>query len=809
MNQNPTVEELVQRITALEETLDGYRKEKDTLKKSLDRYRSIVKNTSEAIVVIQNEKIKLANAVAVNMSGFPLNGQPGAARSFLEWVHPDDREAVVQNYAKRIQGEKVPSQYDVRLLDKEKNYRWMSVRPVAMTWEGEPASLVFMSDVSKRRQVEEELKQSERNYREIFNSTNEAIFIHQIETGDILDVNKAMCDVFGYSKEEAVKLTVDDISQGDPPYSHTEINQWMKKAANEGPQLFEWMARRKNGEYFWAEVNLKKAQIGSQTYVLAVARDINTRKMAEESLLESEEKYRVLVENASQGIMIIQGNRIVYANPRIKQFFPSIEGKVFPDDFIDILDPEYMDAAIQRFQRISQQKENPSSENEYSIIDIEGNRRWVQTYSTNISYSGEPAIMTFMADISERKKVETELKENEERYRQAIENSPNPIFSVDGSGAIKMWNRACETVFKYEKDIINHHYQKLLSESEDHDAVQAMISNVFQGHSMSDIDLSFKCKDGKERFMVSRLYPVYDSEKQIQGCVFGNTDITERKLAEEALRDSEYRYRMLTQNLPGIVYRIMMREDNHIIFFNDLLQPLTGYKAEELQFGKYCGMEPFILTEDRERVVDIVRSAVEEEAAFEVHYRFMHKNGSVKWFHENGKPVYGDDGKPLYIDGLIFDVTKRKQAEEALEDSKAQKQAILDASVDAIMQLDKDMKIIWANKKAAEMINEVPGNLVGRRCHKIYYDSDEPCKGCFGVQTFQTGVIETGTIAHKGMAGVDEYYWEHFAVPLKDDNGRVYSIIEISRNVTDKVKAENRIKASEERFRQLSESTWE
>ncbi|MBW1641418.1 MAG: PAS domain S-box protein [Deltaproteobacteria bacterium] len=417
--------------------------------------------------------------------------------------------------------------------------------------------------------------------------------------------------------------------------------------------------------------------------------------------------------------------------------------------------------------------------------------------------------MTFMADISERKKVETELKENEDRYRQAIENSPNPIFSVDGSGAIKMWNRACETVFKYEKDIINHHYQKLLSESEDHDAVQAMISNVFQGHSMSDIDLSFKCKDGKERFMVSRLYPVYDSEKQIQGCVFGNTDITERKLAEEALRDSEYRYRMLTQNLPGIVYRIMMREDNHIIFFNDLLQPLTGYKAEELQFGKYCGMEPFILTEDRERVVDIVRSAVEEEAAFEVHYRFMHKNGSVKWFHENGKPVYGDDGKPLYIDGLIFDVTKRKQAEEALEDSKAQKQAILDASVDAIMQLDKDMKIIWANKKAAEMINEVPGNLVGRRCHKIYYDSDEPCKGCFGVQTFQTGVIETGTIAHKGMAGVDEYYWEHFAVPLKDDNGRVYSIIEISRNVTDKVKAENRIKASEERFRQLSESTWE
>ncbi|MCJ7773788.1 MAG: PAS domain S-box protein, partial [Desulfobacterales bacterium] len=809
MDQNPIVEEVAQQVSALEKALDSCREEKKSLEKSLDRYRSIVKNTSEAVVVIQNEKIKLANAVAVNMSGVLLNGQGGVARPFLEWVHPDDRDTVVQNYAKRIQGEKVPPQYDVRLLGKAGNYRWMNVKPVAITWEGEPALLVFMSDVSKRREIEVDLKQSERNYRELFNSTNEAIFIHQMETRDIIDVNKAMCDMFGYSPEEALKLTVEEFSQGESPFSHAEINRWMKKAVTEGPQLFEWMARRKNDELFWVEVNLKRAQIGSRTYMLAVVRDINSRKMAEEALLESEEKYRVLVENASQGIIIIQGNKITYTNRKIKQFFPSLEGKVFPDVLMEILDPEHLDIAIQRFHQMSQQKGIPLQEDEYVAIDPQGKKKWVQTYSTNISYGGEPAIMTFVADISERKKVETELKENEEQYRQAIENSPSPIFSVDPTGAIKMWNHACEIVFKYEKDIIGQHYQKLLSETEDHLAVQAMISNVFQGHSMSDIDLSFQCKDGKERFMVSRLYPMYDSEKQVQGCVFGNTDITERKLAEAALRDSETRYRMLSQNLPGIVYRIMLRENNHIIFFNDLLQPLTGYKAQELQFGKDCTMEPFILPEDSRSVVDVVKNAMEEEAAFEVDYRFMHKNGSIKWFHETGRAVYGDDEKPLYIDGLIFDITKRKQAEEALEDSKTQKQAILDASVDAIMQLDKDMRIIWANKKAAEMIHEVPKNLVGRKCHEIYHDSDEPCKGCFGVKAFQTGDIENGTIPHTGMNGSDEVYWEHFAVPLKDDSGRVYSIIEISRNVTGRVKADKKLKESEERFRQLSEATWE
>lgn len=809
MDQNPTVEELLQKISDLDKALDSYKQEKKILEISLDRYRSIVKNTSEAIVVIQYDRIKLANSVAVNMSGFSLDGQPGATRPFLEWIHPDDREMVVQNYANRAQGEKVPAQYDVRLLDKGKKYRWISVRPVMMTWEGKPALLVFMSDVSKRKKIEKELRQSENNYREIFNSTNEAILIHSIETREILDVNKAMCDMFGYSKDEALKLTVEDISSGEPPYSSTEIDQWREKVADEGSQLFEWKARRKNDEYFWAEVNLKKAHIGSQDYVLAVIRDINTRKLAEEALLESEGKYRALIENASQGIVIIQDNQIVYTNPKIKQFFPSLEGKVFPDDFIDIFDTESLDMAVQKSQHLFQQQDILSQENEYNITDLQGNRRWIQTLSTNISYGGKPAVMTFVADISGRKKAEIELTESEERYRQAIENSPNPVFSVDSKGFIQMWNRSCETVFKYGKEIIGQSYEKLLSETEDHEAVQAMISNVFQGHAMSDMDVSFICKDGKERFMVSRLYPMYDNEKRVKRCVFGNTDITERKIAEMALRDSETRYRMLAQNLPGIVYRVMLRENNHMIFFNDLLQPLTGYKPKELQFGNDCAMEPFILPEEKENIVDIIRSAVKGGTEFEVDYRFMHKNGTVKWFHETGKVIYGDDEKPLYLDGLIFDITHRKQAEEALEESKTQKQAILDASIDVIMQLDQDMRIVWANKRAAEMAGETLEALVGRKCHQFYHNSDKPCEECLGVRAYETGGIEHETMAHDSADGVDTSYWEHFAVPLKDDTGTVYSVIEISRNVTDKVKADNKLKESEERFRQLSEASWE
>lgn len=681
MDQNPTVEALSHRLASLEEELTILRKENNHLKKSLDRYRSIVKNTRDAVVVIQNEKIKLANALAVKMSGLSLNGQQGPNRSFLEWIHPEDRETVISNYTSRLKGKKAPDSYDVRLLDKDQNYRWMSVRPVAMTWEEKPALLVFMSDISKRKQMEEELKELERNYREIFNSTNEAIFVQDMQTRNIVDVNKAAGEMLGYSPEEIKELAVEDFSQGEPPFSHKEIEQWMETAIKEGTQVFEWITRRKDGGLFWTEVNLKKAQIGPQTYMLACVRDVDSRKTAEDALRESEEKYRVLVENARQG----------------------------------------------------------------------------------------------------------------------IENSPNAIFSVDRAGNIQMWNSACESVFQYEKSILGQSYEMLLSEKEDHAAVQAIISNVFQGHSMGDIDLSFQCKNGRERFMVSRLYPMYDSENQVRACVFGNTDITERKLAETALRDSESRYRMLTQNLPGIVYRVLLRENNHMIFFNDLLQPLTGYKAEELQFGKDCAMEPFILSEDREKVVHIVQQAVEDETEFDVDYRVMHKDGSVKWFHETGKVVYGNDREPLYIDGLIFDITERKQAEEALKESEERFKQLSEASWEAIAIHDQGV-LLRANRQFFDLFGYEPEELLHANVFPVIITPQSLQQINEQIDSGGSGPYEVMGLKKDGSAfpmvvrgKTIEYYGKNVWVAA-------------IRDISERKKAEEQIRESEKKYRSIFEN---
>ncbi|MFC1671891.1 PAS domain S-box protein [Planctomycetota bacterium] len=140
------------------------------------------------------------------------------------------------------------------------------------------------------RKLQEEMNEHQRaeaNYHAVFNGINDAIFVHDLETGVILDVNEKMCEMYKCTPETARKLTVGDISSGTPPYSQDDAIQWVKKAASGSPQLFEWHARDVDGTLFWVEVNLKCATIAGTERLLAIVRDVTQRKRNEEELQDA------------------------------------------------------------------------------------------------------------------------------------------------------------------------------------------------------------------------------------------------------------------------------------------------------------------------------------------------------------------------------------------------------------------------------------------------------------------------------------------------------------------------------------------
>ena len=134
--------------------------------------------------------------------------------------------------------------------------------------------------------------------------------------------------------------------------------------------------------------------------------------------------------------------------------------------------------------------------------------------------------------------------------------------------------------------------------------------------------------------------------------------------ARQALVEREQRYRMLTGNLPGIVYRIDLRPDNELLFFNDMLYPMTGHHDKDLKHGKLCVLEAMIIQEDRAAVIANIKDAISKKQPFEIEYRVKHKDGDMRYFVERGRPIYESSGEPEYVDGVILDVTEREAAED-------------------------------------------------------------------------------------------------------------------------------------------------
>ncbi len=161
-----------------------------------------------------------------------------------------------------------------------------------------------------------------------------------------------------------------------------------------------------------------------------------------------------------------------------------------------------------------------------------------------------------------------------------------------------------------------------------------------------------------------------------------------------------------------------------------------------------------------------------------------------------------DKGKPTGILAVCRDITERKRAEEALKASEAQKQALLDASVDRIRLVDLDMKIIWANKTTTKELNIAPEELVGQYCFEVFVGRHRACPGCPTKKALKSGRVEHGIMHRDPSKGAKrEAYWDNYAVPIKNESGDIVSLVQITRNITKQKLAERALREREKELK--------
>lgn len=267
-------------------------------------------------------------------------------------------------------------------------------------------------------------------------------------------------------------------------------------------------------------------------------------------------------------------------------------------------------------------------------------------------------------------------------------------------------------------------------------------------------------------------------------------DLLEHKQVGQKLKESELAYRMLAENLPGIVYRVFLQENNRMHFYNKAAQDVTGYTMEELVPGKVCAIDPLILPDEREGMIAEVMNAIQEQRPFSVAYRLRHKDGGIRYVLEQGVPVYTQDGIPLFIDGVIFDITERKWAEEAL---RLQAQ-IIDQIHDAVISTDLDGYVTSWNQGAERIFGFPAETAVGKHISFVYREE-------------QYDFLENQVIAplkRKGVHEVElemvnkvgESFYAHLSLSLlRDQTGAVSGMIGYTKDITVRVQAQAELKA--------------
>jgi PAS domain S-box-containing protein len=299
--------------------------------------------------------------------------------------------------------------------------RWLSASKAPIYGKnGRITGMVGISrDVSERIRIEESLRHSERNYREIFNATSDAIFIHDAQTGAILDVNSRALEMYGYSYDQILQLTISDLSANEPPYTQAEANITIANAVAVGPQLFEWRGRRQNGELFWVEVALRSSEISGHGRVLAVVRDITGRKQSEEDLRLSEERLDKIFRASADAISLstLADGRVIDINNAHTRIFGFTRKEIIGQTVFTL--NVYVDPADRAKMRAILEERG-----EVHNLELKVRRKSGEIFdglfsAEVINIRGELCIVGTMRDITEQKQAAAALQS----YARELERS--------------------------------------------------------------------------------------------------------------------------------------------------------------------------------------------------------------------------------------------------------------------------------------------------------------------------------------------------------------------------------------------------
>jgi len=890
-------------------------------KKSEEKFKQLAEELPNMIFINKKGRIVYANKKCEEVMGYSKDEFYSAEFDFRTLVESEYLNLIKEEFEKYLRGEETRTiEYAIRTKAGKKIDVLHSTKIIE--FENSKALLGIITDITHLKDIEEKVRQSEQDYRGLFDEAHDLIIVFEPENEIILDVNQRACEVYGYKRSELIGMSLKELSKFVP---RGEEN--IKKTLQEGTyKHFDTIHYRKDGKEIQLEINASVVEYMGQRAILSINRDITERKKVEEKLRESEDRYRAvssLTSDYAYAFKVESDGRLIHewvagAILNISGF--TVEELKAAGGWVSMIHPD--DKHIPRNQ-LEAVLSGRSKIVEYRIITKDGKIRWTRDYARPIwdkELNRTTYIYGAIQDITDRRLAEEELSRNEEKLRNIIEHSTNLFYSHTPDHILTYVSPQSKSFFGYEPDEAMVRWTKLVSDNPiNQRGFEATVKAIETGERQPPYELELMKKDGslarvevheapvvqngKTTAIVGALTDITERKKaeeelhlknivfnssiaansiankdgiithvnssflkmwgyknvkdvigkpisyffvreddlspvmnalqekgewegeflakkkdgstfisrglatvviDIEGKVIGyqstNLDITKRKSAEKALRESERKLSTLIDNIPGMTYRCLMDEFWTMKFISKGCKKITGYSQLELLDNRELSYEDLIYSEDKEMVRREVFKTLDTQNQFELEYRIVRKDGSIRWVWERGLQIDEKlNGVPL-LEGIIEDITEKKLAQEALKESEAKWRSLTENSPDIITLVNPEEKIQFINRTLPGVRKD---ELIGRNTiDTVPKEYRERARKCFKY-VLNSGKTDSYTTIYYTENG-EELYFQVLVGPVFKEK-KIVGVVSSARDITPQKIAEKRIHESHTRLRNLAE----
>ena len=672
----------------------------------LNKLRLVFEQTPGSIFILdKNFKFEYVNPSFIKLSGYSreelLNRT--VAELFYHKDLPESRNEIVKSL---LEGEK----WQGELLTYNKSGSTYWANTIAAPYKAENGKIegyiIIQQDTTERRRMEVSLKESEKFYRTLIDSSMDAVSLNQ--NGKFLLVNSAFCQMFGYTNDEIFDMVPESFIA---PEDRERVMEMHYKRMNGEIDKQNYIAsfNHKSGRKVLTELNAATVQVNGQNASFITMSDITERTQMEKALRESEAKYKTLVENSQDGILIIRDNHILFANNTMcdvlgycvqdMSLFPSVD-IIHPDDHHKVL----AIAARRRKHDFSTIHES------FRMIAKDGSIKECESTSTLIEFDGQLASFFTIHDQTESNRIQLELKESEEKYRLLFAAESDAIFMIDSrTGQILDANPATTSIYGYTHD------ELLQMKNTDVSAEPDKTTEATRNHETLVNHRWHKKKDGTVfPVELSAGFTMFNN-KEIQ--IVTSRDITERIKSQEALAKSEQKYRELADFLPQTVYELDVR--GNLIYMNK--SGMVAFGLTDANYGE-SALDSFIPS-DRERMMENLKmTAIGRRGTPMNEYTAVHRDGTTFPVMIYGVPMV-QNGVSIGTRGMIVDISDRKAMENALRESESKYKTLIENSQDGIFAIISD-KILFANNTFCRLIGYTPEELYNKSAASLILPED-------------------------------------------------------------------------------------